>query len=366
MRDATRIVRAGAPAPEPGAPFLAGPTFASVYHLPGDPTGAPYQYGRYQNPTWTAFEAALEELEGGPTVLFASGMAATYALLQTTLGAGERVVLTGDGYYATRSVAAKHLGARGVDVCTAATEADLLEQLEGTRLVWVETPSNPALTVYDVRRIVEAAHAVGALVAVDNTTPTVGAQKPLALGADFSLASDTKALCGHSDVVLGHVSAADPERAAALRTWRIETGAIPGPMEVWLAHRSLGTLDVRLERMCANAQGVATFLAGRSDVVQVRYPGLATDPSHAVAQRQMSRYGPVVSFELGTAAAAQAFLSAATLVDEATSFGGLHTSGERRARWGGDAVAGGFIRLSLGCEALEDLLEDFEAALAGR
>src|SRR5262249_18839097 len=177
-------------------------------------------------------------------------------------------------------------------------------------------------------------------------------------------ASDTKALTGHGDVVLGHVAVRDPERAQRLRNWRTQFGAVPGPMDVWLAHRSLGTLDVRLERMTANALAVARFLAGRPEVRRVRYPGLPDDPAHAVAARQMSRFGPVVSFELASAGAAEAFLARCRLVLQATSFGGLHTTAERRARWGGDKVPGGFVRLSAGCEHPEDLVSDIAEALA--
>ena len=135
-------------------------------------------------------------------------------------------------------------------------------------------------------------------------------------------------------------------------------------MEVWLAHRSLSTLDVRLERMCANALAVARFLSGRPEVCRVHYPGLPEDPAHAVAARQMTRFGPVVSFELASAQAAERFLGSCRLIEQATSFGGLHTTAERRARWGGDAIAEGFIRLSAGCEHREDLVDDLGRGLA--
>ncbi|MEE9149584.1 MAG: PLP-dependent transferase, partial [Candidatus Tectomicrobia bacterium] len=181
--------------------------------------------------------------------------------------------------------------------------------------------------------------------------------------ADFSMASDTKALTGHSDIILGHVATRDPERAEQLRTWRAQIGAIPGPMEVWLAHRSLGTLDVRLARQCRNALAIAQVLAARSDVHGLRYPGLPSDPAHAIARRQMQYFGPVVSFALAHRHSAERFLSACQLVYEATSFGSIHTTAERRARWGGDAIPEGFIRLSVGCEDVDDLLADLSQAL---
>jgi cystathionine gamma-lyase len=170
-------------------------------------------------------------------------------------------------------------------------------------------------------------------------------------------------LTGHGDLLLGYVAARDPARAQALRDWRTETGAIPGPFEAWLAHRSLATVAVRLERQCANAEAVATHLVSRGDVHAVRYPGLAADPGHAVARRQMRRFGSLVSFDLGSRERAERFLAAEELVTEATSFGGLQTSAERRGRWGGDAVPEGFVRLSAGCEDTDDLLTDLGRAL---
>src|SRR5260370_171882 len=165
------------------------------------------------------------------------------------------------------------------------------EGLGGAKLLWLERPCNPGLDVCDIGALVRLADERGALVVVDNTTATVLGQQPLSLGADFSLASDTKALTGHGDLVLGHVAVRDPEWAQRLRSWRTQFGAVPGPMEVWLAHRSLGTLDDRMERMSANALAVAEFLAGRPEVRRVRYPGLSGDPAHPVAGRQMSRFG---------------------------------------------------------------------------
>ena len=165
-------------------------------------------------------------------------------------------------------------------------------------------------------------------------------------------------------MLLGNVTARDPERVEALRGWRTHTGAIPGPFEVWLAHRSLATLDVRLERGCANALAIAELLAARDDVTGVRYPGLPSDPAHELARRQMSRFGTIVSFDLGSRERAEAFLAAAELVAEATSFGGVHTSAERRGRWGRDEVPDGFIRLSAGCEDTGDLTADVEGARA--
>ena len=364
MHRDTEILKAGyRPAGEPG-PFAAGPQFASTYTAPGDPSRHALTYGRFQNPTWTAWEEALRVLEGGDAVSFASGMAAVSAVFGVTLKPGDAVVLPSDCYYTTRVMASNWLTTMGVQVRMAPTGGNAQrELLDGARLLWIETPSNPQLDVCDIRALATAAHERGALVAVDNTTATAYLQQPLALGADYVVSSDTKSMTGHSDLILGHVAAADSAGAAAVRTWRTQHGAIPGPMETWLAHRSVATLPLRVNRQCTSAQQLAEFLASRTDVQAVHYPGLSTHPAHAIAAAQMRAFGGVVSFDLGARARAEAFLAALTLVREATSFGGVHSTAERRARWGGDAISEGFIRFSVGCEAPDDILADVEAGL---
>jgi cystathionine gamma-lyase len=235
--------------------------------------------------------------------------------------------------------------------------------LDGARLLWLETPSNPLLDVCDIQMLADKARALGVMVAVDNTTATAYLQQPLDLGATFVVASDTKALAGHCDLILGHVATRDEAHAAALQRWRTQHGAIPGPMEVWLAHRSLATLPLRLTRQCASAQALASLLATRPDVEGVRYPGLPGHPGHEIAKRQMRAHGSIVSFDLRTRIRAERFLASLELVREATSFGGVHSMAERRARWGGDDVSEGFVRFSAGCEAAEDILHDVDQAL---
>lgn len=364
MQDATRVVRAVLTTTEQGEPFNIGPVFAAAYHAAGDPSVVPYTYGRYHNPTWTAYERALGELEHGQALVFASGMAAVNAVLGVTLSPGDAVVMPSDSYYTARVLVDTYFAKLGVQVRRAPTAGDAqLELLEGARLLWLESPTNPGLDVCDLRRLSAAAHAAGVLVAVDNTTATPLGQRPLELGADFSVASDTKGLTGHADLILGHVAVRDSAWHDRLRTWRTQTGAIAGPMEVWLALRSLSTLDVRLERQCANALGIASLLSRHSLVERVRYPGLSGDPAHKVGATQMQRWGTVVSFTLPTRRHAERFLAASRLITEATSFGGVHTTAERRARWGGDVVPEGFIRLNAGCEGLDDLLGDLQDAL---
>jgi cystathionine gamma-lyase len=354
----TRVVRAGLPPPEQGEPFLPGPVFAAPFHFTGSPAEAENVYTRYGNPTWRRYEEAVGSLEDAEAVLFSSGMAAAAALLLTHLAPGSVVAVDEHCYLNIRRLASTHLEPRGVEV-RLAPAAELAEAARGADMLWLETPSNPRLEVYDIAAVAE----LGVLTVVDNTTAGPLLQRPLDLGAGASLTSATKQMSGHADIVLGYVTTRDAERAAALRNWRRDAGAIPGPFETWLAHRSLPTLALRLERTCDNAMAIARLLAARGDVEAVHYPGLPSDPGHEVARRQMRGYGMVVSFDLGTEERAERFLAGAALVTDATSFGSVHTTAERRARWGGDAVPEGFIRLSAGCEDTADLLADIEQAL---
>ena len=344
----TRAVHAGLPAPEQGEPLLPGPVLAAPYHLRGPADSAPYGYGRDGNPTWTLLERAIGELDGGETVVFASGMAAVTAVVLPRLRPGDAVVAPSDGYPGIRKLAAEQLEPGGVEVRLVPTDTGaIVEAIPGARLVCVETPSNPGLDVADLDAVAAAAAAAGALLAVDNTLATPLGQRPLDHGADFAMMSGTKSLTGHGDVLLGAVSVRDPDLAAALRTWRSHTGALLGPFEAWLAHRSLATLGLRLERSQANARALAQALAARDDVSGVRWPGV----------------GPVVALVLSSAEHAEAFLDACDLVSQATSFGGVHSTAERRARWGTDDVAEGFVRFSAGCEDTVDLVADVVAAL---
>jgi cystathionine gamma-lyase len=365
MHRDTAILHAGYHGVHDPGPFRSGPQFSSTFTTPGEPSDHALTYGRFHNPTWTAWEAALAELEGGECVAFASGMAAVEAVLGVTLKPGDTIVLPSDCYYTIRMLASSWLSTIGVNVRLAATRGNAQAALvEGARVLWLETPTNPQLDVCDIRHLTALAAAHDAITVVDNTTATPYLQRPLALGASIVVTSDTKAMTGHTDLILGHVATNDATCAAALRTWRTQHGAIPGPMEVWLAHRSLATLPLRVSRQCATAQQLATFLASQSRITAVHYPGLPSHPGHDIAARQMDGgFGTVVSFELASRAHAEQFLRSLTLVREATSFGGVHSMAERRARWGGDAIGDGFIRFSVGCEAAEDLIADIAQAL---
>ncbi len=361
--DGTRCVRAGLPAPTPGAPFLPGPVFAAPYHLDPEqgPAAAPNGYGRPDNPTRRLLEAAIGELEGGACRVFASGQAAITGLLLAVLKPGDTVLLPADGYFPVRAFAADTLAGNGVRVVLVPT-AGPYPPLHGVRLVLVETPANPGLDVVDLPELAERAHAAGALLAVDNTTATPLGQRPLELGADLVVASGTKALTGHSDLLLGYLATRSAELLDTLTAWRTATGAVPGAFDAWLAHRSLATLDLRLARQTANAEALARLLSGRADVSGLRWPGLPDDPSYPVASRQLRRVPGVLCFDLGSAARVARFLAASRLVAAATSFGGLHTTADRRAQWGDD-TAPGFVRLSCGVEDSADLVADVTAAL---
>src|SRR6266702_453028 len=379
MHDSTKIIRSTLTRVVAGEPLHPGPVFAAPYHTPGDPADAPYSYARSHNPTWTALEKAIGQMEAGKfaaghanagesyranALVFASGMAACASIFGAVLRPGDVAVLPANAYFAARVLMQDYFAKMGIVIRLAPTAGDAQgEHLEGARLLWIETPSNPTMEICDIVALCEKAHRAGALVAVDNTTATPLGQRPLSLGADFSVASDTKSMTGHSDIVLGHVAVRDLETRAKIEEWRTLMGGILGPMEAWLALRSIATLPLRLERSCENAQKIAEFLSTREEITSVLYPGLPNHPGHAIAAKQMRYFGPVLSFVLRDKSAAETFLSKAKLLTEATSFGGVTTSAERRARWGGDAIAEGFIRMSAGCEAVEDLIEDMTQAL---
>jgi len=380
MHDSTKAVRANLTRATAGEALHPGPVFAAPYHTPGDPHDAQYSYARSHNPTWTVLERAIAQLESGVfaeghahageayranALVFSSGMAACNAVFGAFLRPGDAVVYPENGYFAARVFLQDYFAKMGVELRLAPTANNAQgDHLKGAKLLWIETPSNPTMEIADIALLCERAHAEGALVAVDNTTATPLGQRPLALGADFSVCSDTKSMTGHSDIILGHVATRDMELRQPLEEWRTLMGSILGPMEAWLALRSIPTLPLRLERSCETAQRIAEYVLTRSDVVsQVYYPGLPSHPGHDVAMRQMQHFGCMLSFELKDKAAAETFFSKSKLITEATSFGGTITCAERRARWGSDAVAEGFIRLSAGLEHIDDLLADLAQAL---
>ena len=352
--------KAGLALGEPVVPVI---SVATTFHLP-QAQGAAYYYGRSGQPTWDAVEAQLAILEAAEVVAFPSGMAAISAALIATLRAGARVMIPSDGYYVTRLLGRDLLGVYGVEVVEVPTLDMGRADFTGFDVIYIETPSNPGLDVLDIAEISARAHATGARVICDNTTMTPLLQRPLDLGVDLVVAADTKAPAGHSDALFGHVAGRDANLMARIREGRRQSGSVPGPFEACLVHRGIETLELRLARMCSSAAVIAERLAGHPAVTGLRYPGLAGDASYAVARRQMLNGGFLIGFELAGEAEAEGFLAACPMIEQATSFGGVHTAGERRARWG-DGVAPGFIRLSVGIEPLEQLWAAIEAALPG-
>ena len=360
---ATKVVHAGIDKPQQGRAFLQGPAFASTFHLSGEVDSGHHQYARFHNPTWDSLEQALESLEGGKALVFPSGMAASAAVMTSLVKSGDTIMLQSDGYYPTRAYAESFLQKFGVKIKAVPTTKLLEQDFSNVKLVFVESPSNPLLDVIDIPALAKKVHDAGCLLAIDNTTLTPLGQRPLDLGADIAMCSDTKALNGHSDVVFGHVATRSSDLYEAMQLWRKLSGNIPGPMETWLVHRGLATLDMRLERMTKNAQVLAEWLDKHPKTKMTRYPGLKSDPSYELAKRQMNHFGFIISFDLGNKELADNFLANSQLIFEATSFGGVHTMAERRARWGTDDVSAGLIRLSVGCEHVDDLLVDLEQAL---
>jgi cystathionine gamma-lyase len=361
--DSTRSVKAVGSEPVSGSPVVSPPVLASTFHLSPDEAEPSDKYGRYSNPTWRQLESALAELEGAATaVTFGSGMAAITAVLRVLAKPGTKLVVPADGYNQVRSYAREYLVPLGVTVvevacaemCAAAADADV---------VLAETPANPGLDVVDLHRLAMDCRRRGSTLVVDNTTATPLGQQPLSLGADLVVASATKSLSGHSDLIAGYVAGSHPELMAAVEQERLLAGPILGPFEAWLVLRSLGSAGLRFERQCHNAQALAVMLRTHPAVRSVRYPGLPDDPSHQIAAVQMKRFGGLVAIELDSARAVHSLVERSALVVSSTSFGGIHTSLDRRARWS-DPVADGFARISLGIEDTDDLISDFEQALS--
>ena len=345
-----------------GPPLL--PT--SVYVSQGAPGGGP-GYGRNENPGWAAVEAALAALEGPGAfaVTFASGQAASMALMLALAEGREAIVFPSDGYFNTRALARRlrpH-GARAVAVDLLDLAAVAAALGDGPAVLWAETPTNPLLRVADLTALGSLAAAAGAPLVVDNTVATGLLQKPLDFGAAASVYSLTKSVSGHSDVLGGAVVTRDAALASSVLSWRTDGGAIPGPFESWLVLRGLKTLELRIARASANALTVARFLAAHPRVTAVHYPGLS--PSAAALKQLPRGFGPLLSFELsGPAADADAVVAAARLIVPATSFGGVESSWERRARWPAETAPDTLIRMSCGIEPVADLLADLAAALS--
>ncbi len=337
-----------------GEPLALPIIASSTFEQPGDPDGTHF-YGRNGNPTVEAVEAELGLLENADCVLFPSGMAAIAAAFHAHLRPGDTVLVHADGYYNARGLLAELFVPMGVTVRTCPTAAMAGADFSGVKLALIETPSNPGLAVCDIAAVAREAKKAGTILVADNTTATPLCQRPLDLGADYTVMAGTKSLAGHSDILAGIVCTRSGRFLEGIRTVRRLSGALISPFDAYLLHRGLATAELRIARANANAQAVAEALAKHPKVTDVRYPGLRNDPFHAVAAAQMSGFGPIVCFSLPNRAAAEAFIAGHPLVAAATSFGGVHSSAECRIRWGDD-VAEGFIRFACGIEPTADLV----------
>ena len=369
----TRAIHVGQePDPATGAiitPIYQTSTF--VQDAVGEHKG--YDYSRVANPTRTALQQALASLESAEHgIAFSSGLGATTTLFHL-LDPGDRVVLVADVYGGVYRMTSQVYEPKGYrfDYVPAPEFANLGEHLgEETRLVWIESPSNPMLNVIDIRAAAEAAHAAGAILVVDNTFATPYLQRPLELGADLVVHSTTKYLGGHSDVVGGFVATNDAALAERLYFLQKSLGAVPGPFDAWLVLRGIKTLAVRMRKHCENATVIAEMLSRHPRVEQVFYPGLPTHPNHAVAAAQMRNFGGMVSFLAESADEAVALVGRTTLFQLAESLGGVESLIEVPARMTHAATADApfapppsLVRLSVGIEAAEDLVADLESAL---
>jgi cystathionine gamma-synthase len=326
--------------------------------------GGELNYGRNGNVSWTAFEELLGELEGGTCVTYSSGLAASAAAL-ALVPAGGIIAAQASAYFGVT----EQIRARAADGTLTArwfhTAEELAAVSAGADMVWLESPSNPLITVWDIAAAVTGA----ALLVVDSTFATPLLQQPIALGADVVLHSATKYIGGHADLLLGALVAAEPAVADRLRSDRYIQGAVPGALEVFLALRGARTLAVRLERAQASAQVLAERLAEHPGVSTVRYPGLPSHPEHELAAKQMSGFGAMLSFEtVGTAADCDAFIDRLEVITAATSLGGVESLIERRCRYPAEVAAGTpetLVRFSVGIEHVEDLWADLDRALRG-
>jgi cystathionine gamma-synthase len=321
------------------------------------------EYGRYTNDSFEAVEQAIGALEGGTAVVFASGMAAISAVVATAVRGRPLVVQPTDGYHGTRALFDATTGLFTESVDIADTHA-VIDAMVEHGVLWTESPTNPLITVADLAALAEGVKAKDGLMVVDSTAASPIVQRPLDLGADVVVHSVTKYLAGHSDLLMGAVVTRDERLVEALKAHRGMHGAVPGPMDCFLALRGIRTLDVRMRRSMESAQVLAERLHDHPMVQRVHYPGLPSDPGHEVASRQMDGYGALMSFVLDSAEVADHVCQTVRLIVYATSLGGVETSMERRNRQPGEEhTPVGLIRMSVGIEHVEDLWDDLSQAL---
>jgi len=370
----TRAIHEGQE-PDPATGAITTPIYLTstyVQDAVGEHKG--YDYSRVANPTRTALQQCLASLESADHgVAFASGLGAVSTIMHL-LSPGDRMVLIADVYGGVYRMTSQVYEPKGYvfDYLPAAEFDDLASHLdERTRIVWIETPSNPLLNIVDIEKAAEAAHAAGALLVVDNTFATPYLQRPLELGADIVVHSTTKYLGGHSDVVGGFAATNDPTIAERLLFLQKSLGAVPSPLDCWLVLRGIKTLAVRMRQHCHNAHALSGFLERHPRVEQTLYPGLPRHPGHAIAAKQMHDFGGMISFLAESEEEATAFVASTKIFKLAESLGGVESLIELPARMTHASTADApfaaprnLIRLSVGLESADDLLEDLEAAFA--
>src|SRR5437016_11651070 len=369
----TRAIHEGQE-PDPATGAITTPIYQTstyVQEAVGEHKG--YDYSRVANPTRTALQRCLASLESAEHgIAFASGLGAVTTIMHL-LNPGDRAVLIADVYGGVYRMTSQVYEPKGYvfDYLPAPDFANLAEHLdERTRIVWIETPSNPMLNVVDIRAAAEAAHAAGAILVVDNTFATPYLQRPLELGADIVVHSTTKYLGGHSDVVGGFAATNDPTIAERLYFLQKSLGAVPGPLDCWLVLRGIKTLAVRMRQHCHSAHAISSFLDRHPRVEQVLYPGLPRHPGHNVAAKQMHDFGGMISFLVESEEEAAALVTRTNLFKLAESLGGVESLIELPARMTHASTADApfaappnLVRLSVGLESAEDLVADLEAAL---
>jgi len=374
---ATRAIHAGQE-PDPTTGAIIPPIYQASTHVQDGIGGfrEGYEYNRAGNPTRSSLETQLAALEGGASALsFSSGLAAEDALLRGILRPGDHVLLGNDVYGGTYRLLTKVLAPWGIETTTVELQdADAIRAAlrPETRIVWLETPSNPLLKIVDIAVVAEIAHAAGAVLVVDNTFASPALQQPLALGADIVVHSTTKYLGGHSDVLGGAVVLGDDRFEEAVRFQQFAVGAVSAPLDAWLTTRGIKTLAVRVRQHSENAQAIAEWAAARPEFSEVYHPGLASHPGHEIAARQMSGFGGMLSLGLsGGPAAARAFAESTTLFQLAESLGGVESligyppeMTHASVRGTALAVPENVVRLSVGIEDVADLISDLEEGLA--
>ena len=371
----TRAIHEGQE-PDPATGAITTPIYqTSTYLQEAVGKNKGYDYSRSGNPTRTALETCLASLESADHGLaFSSGLGATTTIMHL-VSPGERVVCVNDVYGGVYRMFSQVYEPKGYDFTFLSAEeitAGLAEHLDAkTRIVWLESPTNPLLNVIDIAAAAEAAHAVGALVVVDNTFATPYLQRPLELGADIVVHSTTKYLGGHSDVIGGFAATNDPTVAERLRFLQKSLGAVPGPFDAWLVLRGVKTLAVRMRQHCENARQIAAFLAEHEAVERVYYPGLPDHPGHEIAARQMTDFGGMISFLAASEEAAIRLVGETKVWKLAESLGGVESLIEQPAQMthastanAPFAVPPSLVRLSAGIESADDLVADLEHALA--